>query len=172
MGMDVYGQSPTSTKGEYFRNNVWWWHPLWTYCENLHGDLADRVEHGHDNSGDGLDASEARELGERLLSDITLGVTAEYEADYNAHLATLPTSECKWCEGTGIRSDSVGVENGMTTKELSESDAIMFGRTHGWCNACGGSGKQLSFETNYPFSVENVREFAEFLIDCGGFRIC
>jgi hypothetical protein len=28
MGMDVYGKEPKSDKGEYFRNNVWWWRPL------------------------------------------------------------------------------------------------------------------------------------------------
>ena len=32
MGMDVYGIAPTSERGEYFRNNVWWWRPLWDYC--------------------------------------------------------------------------------------------------------------------------------------------
>ena len=27
MGMDVYGLEPRKEKGEYFRNNVWWWRP-------------------------------------------------------------------------------------------------------------------------------------------------
>ena len=31
MGMDVYGERPRTNKGEYFRNNVWWWRPLWNY---------------------------------------------------------------------------------------------------------------------------------------------
>ena len=39
MGMDVYGKNQTSEKGSYFRNNVWWWRPLWNYCEELHGDI-------------------------------------------------------------------------------------------------------------------------------------
>ncbi|QOR55575.1 MAG: hypothetical protein UMS36scaffold28_65 [Phage 59_13] len=29
MGMDVYGVKPKSKQGEYFRNNVWSWRPLW-----------------------------------------------------------------------------------------------------------------------------------------------
>ena len=73
---------------------------------------------------------------------------------------------------TGIRSDTVGVDNGMPTKELSETDAIILGRTHGDCNACHGHGKVQHFATNYPFAVDNVREFAEFLIECDGFEIC
>ena len=35
MGMDVYGRAPTSESGEYFRANVWSWHPIWNYCEVL-----------------------------------------------------------------------------------------------------------------------------------------
>jgi hypothetical protein len=31
MGFDVYGKSARSEKGEYFRNNVWWWRPLAEY---------------------------------------------------------------------------------------------------------------------------------------------
>ena len=25
--------------GIYFRNNVWWWRPLWNYCYNIAPDL-------------------------------------------------------------------------------------------------------------------------------------
>ena len=35
MGMDVYGENPKNEKGEYFRNNVWWWRPLGDFvCSN------------------------------------------------------------------------------------------------------------------------------------------
>lgn len=172
MGMDVFGTSPRSEAGSYFRNNVWWWHPLWDYCLNIHGDIANKVEHGHSNDGDGLDANDAHTLGERLLADIENGITAEYETRYRERLASLPMNDCKWCNSTGIRTDEVGVKNGMPERELEEAVAIMLGRTHGYCNACNGVGREPAWETNYPFSVENVREFAEFLLDCGGFKIC
>lgn len=171
MGMDVYGKNAKTTKGEYFRNNVWWWRPLWNYCEELHGNIARKVEYGYSNDGGGLGADDALELGKRLLDDIANGVTAKYEAEHREHLASLPTSECEYCKGTGIRSDAVGIENGMPDKELEEADAIILGRTHGWCNSCRGHGKVQHFATNYPFSTENVREFAEFLVESGGFEI-
>lgn len=172
MGMDVVGVNPKSEKGEYFRNNVWWWHPLWTYCENTHSDLTSKVEYGHSNDGDGLDDDDSRELGLRLLMDIERGTTAEYEQEYRNYLASLPLEKCDFCDGTGIRTDEVGVENGMATQELDEATAILLGRTHGTCNACRGQGQTTSWDTNYPFSIDNVREFAEFLLDCGGFQIC
>ena len=172
MGMDVIGKSAKSEKGEYFRNNVWWWHPLWDYCLNVHDDIAGQVDSGHSNDGDGLDEEDAHKLGLRLMSDLEDGTTAEYERKYRERLALLPMRDCNWCESTGIRTDSVGVENGMPTKELDEDVAIVVGRTHGWCNSCRGNGKIVPWEANYPFSTENVREFAEFLLDCGGFEIC
>lgn len=171
MGMDVMGKHPEDEKGEYFRNNVWWWHPLWDYCLEVHGDIAGKVENGHYNDGDGLDAYDASVLGDRLLTDIATGVTAEYEKRYNEEMANLPRHTCHLCEGTGIRTDKVGQEMGMPTKELAPEIAIIVGRTHGFCNSCLGEGMVNDWRSSYPFSVDNVREFAEFLLDCGGFRI-
>ena len=171
MGMDVYGKSPTSDKGAYFRNNVWWWHPLWDYCLGMHGDICGKVTEGHFNSGDGLNADDATKLGLALLADIGAGITSEYEKKYHAELAALPLVDCQWCEATGIRNDETGKSHGMPERELDEASAILFGRTHGWCNACQGAGKSASWATNYPFKTSNVQEFAEFLLDCGGFEI-
>lgn len=171
MGMDVIGKNANSEKGEYFRNNVWWWRPLWDYCQNLHGDIVASVEYGHSNDGDGLNADDAYALGRALEQDIVSGVTAEYEREYNKHLASLPMKDCEYCGATGIRTDDVGTKHGMPTKELEPEVAILVGRTHGYCNGCRGEGKVEHFLTNYGFSVENVQEFAGFLLDCGGFEI-
>ena len=38
MGMDVYGRRPKSERGEYFRNNIWWWHPLADFILNHYTD--------------------------------------------------------------------------------------------------------------------------------------
>ena len=51
----------------------------------------------------------------------------------------------------------------MPAKQLEEALAVLLGRTHGTCNGCGGEGKVASWEASYPFSAENVQEFAEFL---------
>ena len=171
MGMDVMGRKPKSEKGEYFRNNVWWWRPLWNYVEFIAPDLVGDVN-GQTNDGDGLNAPESEELSKRLLVSLENGACKKYEAEYNEHLSQLPTEPCKWCETTGIRRDSVGLENGMPTKELSSEVASMLGRTHGWCNGCDGMGWSPNWETHYPFSQDNVKEFAEFLAESGGFSIC
>jgi hypothetical protein len=169
--MDVYGKNPTDDAGEYFRNNVWWWRPLWEYCVMVSPDIAGEVEHGHSNDGDGLDADGARELAAALRRELESGDTALFELAYRTELAALPRKRCVHCEGTGVRSDAVGVELGMPEQELDEHTAIVLGRTHGTCNACHGEGKVSDTRTWYEFSEENVREFAEFLEHSGGFSI-
>ena len=171
MGMDVVGNNPTTEAGEYFRNNVWWWRPLWNYCCEVSPE-ARRVEHGHSNDGDGLNADDAIKLGKTLLVKIEVGHTAEYEANYNKERSVLPRVDCDLCNKTGIRSDGVGVQHGMPTKELDSVQASVLGRTHGWCNKCDGVGTVEHWGTHYPFSVDNVQEFANFVIASGGFSIC
>ena len=70
MGMDVYGNKPKNKDGEYFRNNVWWWRPLWDYCLDNYPSIAGKVEHGHSNDGDGLAAGDAKKLAILLKKDI------------------------------------------------------------------------------------------------------
>ena len=47
MGMDMYGRKPTGERGEYFRNNVWWWHPLADYCIMIAPDICAPCKYWH-----------------------------------------------------------------------------------------------------------------------------
>lgn len=172
MGMDVIGVNPKSEKGSYFRNNVWWWRPLSGYVQENHPHIAEHCEYWDSNDGDGLDEEHSVMLALALLDDIKEGRVAEYERSYNEWRASLPREACNLCDCTGIRTDKIGVEMGMPERELAPEVQILTGRTHGYCNACNGVGTQESFMAQYPFSVDNVQEFAEFLMECGGFQIC
>jgi len=171
MGMDVSGMNPTSDRGSYFRNNVWWWRPLAEYCLNNHFEIAGKCESWHTNDGAGLDEENSKLLARALKEDLRRGVVADYEKEYNRQMGELPREVCRLCEGTGIRSDMLGKEMGMPEKELKPEVQILTGRTHGWCNACDGVGTTENWALSYPFNEENVREFADFLEDCGGFSI-
>lgn len=171
MGMDVYGTKPRTETGGYFRNNVWWWHPLWDYCQTVAPELCADI-YGHSNDGDGLDEEGSLELARILDQAIKSGHTAQYEHAYREAMGNLPRHTCEWCGGTGVRTDKIGQEMNMPTRELEPEVAILVGRTHGWCNGCGGEGLCDDHRTHYPFSTENVRAFADFLANCGGFRIC
>ena len=163
MGMDVYGKAPVDETGEYFRNNVWWWRPLWNYCNEVAPELVSKVENGHTNDGDGLNVGDAIKLGNTLLEELESGDCAKYAERYREHMDSLPLVLCDLCEGTGRRLEPPSRGAGDYP-----------------CNACGGNsfddlagtGKVKNWETWYPFSVENVQDFAAFLKKCGGFEIC
>lgn len=75
MGMDVYGKKPTAEIGEYFRNNIWHWHPLADLCQALAPDITKACDGWHYNDGDGLDADAATALAavlEQRLADGTV----------------------------------------------------------------------------------------------------
>ena len=107
-----------SNKGIYFRNNCWWWRPLWDFCYNVAPELisSELWGDGHHNSGAGLNDKDAKLLGEKLLKEI----------------------------------DNGGVEEFKKYHEDQEKDE----------------------EYKYPFDAENVKAFAEFCIESGGFEIC
>ena len=84
MGFDVYGVNPENESGEYFRNNVWWWRPLWMFvcgtCEDI---LSEKdVEAGHFNDGHKISKSKCNKIVKRLQELMDDGTIAEYAARY------------------------------------------------------------------------------------------
>lgn len=156
MGMDVYGCSATSEKGEYFRNNVWWWRPLAEYCCEVAPAITAKCTYWQSNDGDGLNARDARRLADALEKELREGRTAAYAAIRDAEHNQLPDEPCKICAGTGSRPEPPNIGAGTT----------------GACNGCNSTGRKRPIATDYPFSVENVEQFVAFLRDCGGFKIC
>jgi hypothetical protein len=172
MGMDVYGNAPKTEVGEYFRNNVWGWRPLAEYiCIMFDEHTGDEPDLWFSNDGYGLDADGSLALGNALLEAIASGETEAYRLRYMADQAELPREDCTYCNTTGIRTDQVGQEMGMIDRALSPEVAALTGREFGWCNSCDGVGTRAHWQMNYPFHTENVKEFAEFLQDSGGFQI-
>ena len=141
----------TVNVGYYFRNNCWWWRPLWNYCHNVAPDLIEEelFEDGHSNSGAGLDDKGAKKLGQLLLQEINNGNTIRYQAEYQQWIDDLPDDVCSHCNG-----------NNRGNNKMKN------------CRVCGGTGKTKNWNKSYPFDIDNVREFAEFCLQSGGFRIC
>lgn len=156
MGMDVYGSKPKTKRGEYFRNNVWFWHPLWDYCCTVDPTLIERVPEAHNNSGDGLDATGARQLAFKLQEEINSGRAEEYVNTYEAQRKSIPKNDCIYCD-----------ENGERTWQNAEGEPYTK-----QCNACSGTKKVDAWDAHYPMDLDNIKEFTAFLMDCGGFQIC
>lgn len=154
MGMDVSGKKPRSKTGEYFRNNCWYWRPLWEYCSQVAPELCKTVRYAHTNDGDGLDDQGSLELSKLLFKELDLGNTAKVEKEYQEERDSLPDEDCRICEGTGYRLEPPRIGKGESS-----------------CNVCDATGKKRPVYIWYGFTEKNVREFAEFLKDCGGFEI-
>jgi len=158
MGMDVMGKAPENQTGEYFRANVWYWHPLWGYVADEHPYYAAKVKYAHSNDGDGLNAEDSAALADLLDKDIESGKLTAYIFEYEQEMAALPDEECTICEGRGWRDDDMAVKFG-------------FGGPDKPCNGCDGKGQRRPFGTSYYMDAEVMKEFAGFLRFCGGFEI-
>ena len=88
-------------------------------------------------------------LGEKLLYAIEKGHTIQYQASYQQYLDDIPEDDCGVCNGNNRGNDKM--------KD---------------CNRCEGTAKKKNLNKSYPLHVDNVREFAEFCLQCGGFEIC
>ena len=139
--------------GIYFRNNCWWWRPLWQFvCERFDDILTEEdMEHGSYNDGHEITADKAMQIGIDLTVMLEEGRIKAYADRHKSELDALEQLECDLCKGTGTRTD-MKVDNG--------------------CNGCSGTGLKDDWAKSYPFHVENVQEFAKFCLESGGFTIC
>ena len=151
-GIYVSGVEPKSERGKSFGNNCWNWRPLWDFVFDQCGDVISEEDHrkGHYNDGHLIPREKSERIAQRLLALCANGRVLDVEREYKKQQEALPDEICDLCHGTGTRPDIV-VLNG--------------------CNACHGKGARRPSDTYYPFSAENVLEFAEFCKDSGGFRI-
>ena len=108
--------------GAYFRNNVWWWRPLWNFvcatCENI---LTEKdMNAGGYNDGHKISNTKAKKIAVRLRKALKDGDVDAYESWY--------------------------------TRKVSQLD-------------------EEDWNKNYPFNVDNVKQFERFCEHSGGFEI-
>lgn len=148
-----------NTPGAYFRNNVWYWRPLWKFvCEQCDDILTRKdMEEGISNNGHKISRAKAKRIALRL-KEIN-NKLEDFEDKHTKYLKSIPKVDCSVCNGTGLRNDDIGIVARSKNPEYT-------------CNGCSGEGKRDDFETHYPFSASNVRDFAKFCNNSGGFEIC
>ena len=108
--------------GTYFRNNVWFWRPLWSFVCGACGDILTRkdVEQGSYNDGHKISKTKAKRIASRLRRYLKDGHVDAYESWYARKVSQLKDDDCN---------------------------------------------------RNYPFSIDNVKEFERFCEHSGGFQI-
>lgn len=146
------GNYPESPKGEYFMGEFPWWPWLWRFCIEVAGDkMGNRRKLGPCDERLSLNETQAMQVAKILEEKLASGAVKQEEEDAKAWNQEMSNLKCIYCEGTGRR------------KRPPEVGA---GDMH--CNGCNGEGRQ-PFDTWVYFSEDNVRKFAEFIKDSGGF---
>ena len=153
-------------KGVYFRNNVWWWRRLAQYVyENTDEISEDDYGLWHENSGHQVDEVTAIRIADRLEELIKQGHTAEYQS--------LVEEDMQKAEkhNKGIEAKLEALRKSVI-KLTGNKDIAPEGypdiQKNQWEVLYGNK----SWESSYPFSVENVQDFADFCRQSGGFEIC
>ena len=156
MGCEVYADDPKSGReeGHCFVRHEYWWRPLWDYVCKVCSDIISEEEKdlGDRNDGCFISKEKADRIADRLDSLVRDGSVLLEETAYRKMLEELPYDICHSCNGLGV-----AVENKYGYQ--------------GKCEMCEGKGKVKNEECPYRFGAENVKEFAWFCRQSGGFRI-
>jgi hypothetical protein len=142
--MDVHGNNPTAEVGEYFRRNIWSWHPLAEFCTTYASEEAAALpqEKWHVNEGEGLDAEHSVRLAKRLRELIADGTVAELVA--------------KW------RDPNEAIRGAEAMYRHAPQFFLLLGGGDGHARLAASLAERIE---------RDVPEFADFLECCGGFRI-
>ena len=68
MGYDLVGLNPKNEKGDYFRNNIWWWRRLWWFTCEVCKDILNEedISGGCFNNGYSITREKSAGISERL----------------------------------------------------------------------------------------------------------
>ena len=151
--------------GDYFRNNVWWWRPLASYVIKFTGCI-DESDHKYwsENGGHEVDDQTAKQIHNQLKVLIESGHTKKFEDDYEKerlkaekHNDKVEKELEKFCKSV---EKKLGKTN-LAPADFPKADHDEWERIY----------RKRKWNASYPFSVENVKEFAEFCRFSGGFKI-
>ncbi len=166
---ELKDQYSEDNPGDYFRNNVWWWRPLWNFvCESCDDFLTDKdMGKGDSNSGYKISKTKAIKISKRLFEELANGNVDNLERQHTLRMAKAEahnkevreeldriTKECK--DKFPIHADKLVPAN------YPEPYKTQWDETYA----------KEDWAASYPFNAENVKNFAEFCQQSGGFTIC
>jgi hypothetical protein len=156
-------------KGVYFRNNVWWWRRLAEYVLK-HTKCVDEQDFDkwHENGGHEVDAETAEQIANQLEHLIKTGHAQKYEEEIKAEIKKAEEHNSKVEQMLSeLRLEVAKIVGEDKAEKLAPRDYPEPLNKKWWEIT-----NQTNYSANYPFSIDNVKEFIEFARNSGGFRIC
>tara|TARA_R100000501_G_C2618094_1_gene111576 strand:- start:194 stop:799 length:606 start_codon:yes stop_codon:yes gene_type:complete len=152
--------------GSYFRNNVWFWRPLWQYVSIGCGNILTEndIMEGSSNSGHTISKTKAKRIAARLRRLDKDGMLSEYDKFMNKKVKKARKNNKKVRE---LRDEL----QKKAKKELGP-DIIPADYPEPYKTEWDKIYEMEDWTGHYPFDVDNVRNFAEFCENSGGFEIC
>jgi len=154
-------------KGVYFRNNIWWWRPLANLIIELNKSwLSEKQkENMHNNSGQKYNARVAELIKKSLEQAVEEGLTKQLEKEWKVKAKQAE----KWNKGIDkemdkLKQDAILITKNKNIAPINYPENIKLKWDKLW--------HSRDLASSYPFSEKNVKEFIDFLNECGGFEIC
>lgn len=136
MGFDLSGLNPKNTKGEYFRNNCWWWRRLANFVLEYIELPKEETQFWDSNDGQKVSERSAIKIAKFLRQAI---------------------KEKEKYKGWITETERIYAEESKRVALAFRGEAARKDKDFGKCH--------------HPFTWTNVKEFAEFCENSGGFEI-
>ena len=160
---DVY---ETDNPGAYFRNNVWFWRPLWQFvvetCEDYM--TVDEIDSGNSNSGHRISEETALYIAKQLSEKIADGTVDKREREWELRRAKAKAHN----KEVRAEMDNISKE----CKDKHGSDLVPANYPEPYNTQWQEAYSKEDWDASYPFSKENIKDFATFCMQSGGFEIC
>ncbi len=156
-------------KGVYFRNNVWWWRRLADYILE-HTKCVDEkdFDRWQENGGHEVDAETAEQIANQLEHLIKSGHAEQYKQEIEKERQEAKEHNEKVEKMLSeLRLEVAKIVGEDKVETLAPRDYPKPLKEKWWEIT-----NQKDYRDNYPFEIDNVKEFIEFARNSGGFRIC
>ncbi len=161
---NAYEKWKNENSGIYFRSNVWWWRPLWMYvCSSCEDILTDKdITRGTYNDGHKISKTKSKKIAARLRKLIKNSDVKIYAAHHEDKRKQAVKHNKEVQEKIdGLNEDVKLLCGDIVPRDYPEPFKSRWDKLQ----------DLKKWEGNYPFSEENVEEFAEFCEQSGGFII-
>jgi len=156
-------------RGVYFRNNVWWWRRLADYILE-HTKCVDEkdFEKWQENGGHEVDEATAIQIANQLEYLLNTGHATKYKQEIDEEIKKAEEHNNKVEKMLSeLRLEVAKIVGKEKAEQMAPRDYPEPLNKKWWEIT-----NQTDYRANYPFSINNVKEFIEFARNSGGFRIC